>query len=265
MIRLHTYDKDLDAVPLRSIFVAGPTAKDAAGDHVMAFGGVPLTRWRAEFLHALHYRGCSAAAIVPEFAVGDFAARAEERWGRTVVPSGVPVTPRQWGVLAWEKRGLSACGVVVAWMSCQNDPPLSGRNARPEIQGVIERYAVGAPWPRRVVLGIDPAATAKTRYYALAHDAELPVAHSIAELAAMTASALDEVDAPLPPMPRAELPDLGADPETLIGQAASHFAGAAACGELSLPDLWRRLQGVLVGRPNTVAAAHALRDWAHGR
>lgn len=270
-IRLSTYDHDLDAVPRRSIFLAGATAKDAEDldrKHAATFDDVWLTRWRVEYLRALRALGVSVRAIVPEFADGDFATRAQERWGATPVPAGVPCRPQSWGVLAWEKRGLSAAGVVVAWMGCRNEPPLSGRNARPEIQGLIERHALGASWPRRLVLGVAPDATATTRYYALAQEAGLLVARSLDELAVMTRDALDDLDvsAQLAEVAaRRGSSDLGV-PEALIAEADHRYRAIVMPAQpRSIVDLWRRLRGVVDCRPAEVALAHALRDWAAGQ
>lgn len=290
-IRLYTYAQTLDAVPLRSIFLAGPTAKDSddpSRQHALAFDGVALTRWRAEFLHALREvagdwaptdRGAdrprrdgpqrnlaTVTAIVPEFSDGAFAERADARWGHTTVPAGVDVRPASWGVLAWEKRGLSAAGVVVAWMGCRDAAPLSGRNARPEIQGLLERYALGAPWPRRLVLGIAPDATARTRFWALAHEAALPVARSIEELAAATHRALLEVDDVRPHDRRPVALSLDDDPDVVIADAERAWRShdPVDLTSLSVRDLWRRVRSALVGRPNVVAAAHAVREWARG-
>ena len=158
-----------------SIFLAGPS---------ISLPGSPFTPWRVEFVEALADAGWAGTVVIPEFAEkGDFQAQRTTRWGRTVVPPGVPSKPEAWGCLRWEEEAMAAVQLVVAWADFRDVQPGAGINGRPELQGIMENAALR----RKLVLGISDACTGATRFWSLwDRHREIPLARDLKGLINLT-------------------------------------------------------------------------------
>jgi hypothetical protein len=159
------YDDPLEPPMLQSIFLAGPTARDAR------------TAWRLEALAMFEARGFRGTAILPEFRDGTFDARVPARFGAP--PSPLPsMRATSFNILAWETTGIEHASVVLFWMPFALDSgpdSLPGFTTRAEVSRELARDAT------RLALGMPAGALSggHIRYHAFR--AGVPIAASLAE------------------------------------------------------------------------------------
>lgn len=193
MINLYFYDS---TGPLKPpvVFLAGPTTDGNPGPGRGAYQDHVLSAWRAELARILDVRGWSGTLVVPEFSTdlkgdgGDwFGPLAARFFGQTKLPSAIQCAPTSWGVLQWEEHRMAAADTVVAWADVRVEQPGLGLNARPEIGGLLLRWQMrgqGRPWaPQRLIFGLPSTARKVTRFWMAAHEAGLPVARTLDEIA----------------------------------------------------------------------------------
>ncbi len=172
-------------------FLCGPTT-DARPDGCDTVAGIILSAWRASVLRSVLARTHEVEAdvaltlVVPEFPdkLREFREHAEEMFGSTLVPAGLPCKRTSWGVLQWERRQLHDADRVLVWCDFRDHQPGLGLNARPEVAELLATSA------RRVSLAISDRCTASTRFWAQAHEAAITPGTTLDDLAYSLLAAL---------------------------------------------------------------------------
>lgn len=171
-------DEPLHAWEPRSIFLAGPTARDTV-----------RTPWRAKTIELLEYLRPEGIVIVPEFRNKKF-----DREYFETLPLGyftnqvgclsrtIPNMKRSsQNILDWETAGLDNCDVLLVWMPFSDELP--GKTTRSEVSRAIERAEL-CRWlcqvPKLVLGTIEDADSGgRIRYDAYRYD--IPVFQTLEE------------------------------------------------------------------------------------